>query len=201
MRKLILTLLFTLLYFMGIAQVSVTFNDTLRPFGEGAYENRTVCADDSFYYIGGVFISYASGGVNHYYVYKVDKQGVVTDKRLYLDTLNVINNYPYNSMLLNRDQIITCFYTEDTSLIKRNFVMAINRNSLDSVWTRYYAHPDKAAIQIPSDNWSTLTAIKRTSDNNYILSGNYKIAGNYRGFIMKIDTLGNIIPPENRTVS
>ncbi len=193
MKQLLFTCFVLFLTFAGLAQVSVTFNDTLRPFGEGAYENRTVCADDSFYYIGGVFINHVSGGVNHFYINKLNKQGVLVDKMLYLDTLNIINNFPYHSMIVDGNRIITCFVIEDTSQIERTFVMAISKLSLDTLWTRYYPHPDTSSIHSSADNWSTLTAIKPVTGNDYILGGNYIKAGSLRSYIMKIDYTGNML--------
>ena len=38
-----------------IAQFSTMFNDTLKPFGSGAYSLDNVQKDDTFYYVTGIF--------------------------------------------------------------------------------------------------------------------------------------------------
>ncbi|MFC2111472.1 T9SS type A sorting domain-containing protein [Bacteroidota bacterium] len=113
---------------------------------------------------------------------------------MYVDTNYNYAIYPYNSMVKRDNTIMFCgqIWGGNGNL---GFVMAINKYSLDTLWTRTYTHPDTVIAQTASDVFSVLTAIKSTPDGGYILTGNYNkncITGNLRSFLMKIDSIGNV---------
>ena len=64
-----------------IAQFSTMFNDTLRPFGDGAYSLDNVCQDDSFYYGLGCVNNFQSNW--QLMLLKMDKNGAITDRKKY----------------------------------------------------------------------------------------------------------------------
>ena len=189
---------FTITFFLFIVKLSsgqfnTMFNDTLRPFSIGTYHNRTICADDSFYYVGGVFYN-GIISVNQYYILKLDKNGNVLRKNSYFDTMYDYHADPYNSMILNKNEIISCLITDNVSQYEiKSKVISVNRYTLDTIWTKHYPHPDTASIMSSADEYSVLTVIKATPDHGYILAGNYMAAGNERSYLMKIDSVGNTL--------
>jgi len=193
MKRLFLLSVIILIANISFAQFNnnTMLNDTLRPFGKGAYALDGICQDDSFYYM--------LGGVNNYQpkwnlmVLKMDKNGVVVNKKKFNDSLLYYAAYPYNSMVKQNSKILFCTTIRDTSNFVNGMIMCLNKHTLDTIWTKIYPHPDTANIITLADNYSVLTAIKSTPDNNYILAGNYMRAGSARSYLMKIDSLGNVI--------
>ncbi len=186
-------LVFTLLIVnIVFAQFNTMFNDTLRPFGDGAYTNRTICQNDSFYYVGGVFNNGETNSVNQYYILKLDEQGNLIKKNSYSDTILNYHSTPYNSMIIDGGKIVSCIITENVTQYEvKSKIITIDKISLDTLWTKTYLHPDTANILSSSDKFSELTSIKSTADNNFILAGNYMKAGSLISYLMKIDNLGN----------
>jgi len=193
MKKLLM--IFVLLFFTikAFSQFVTMFNDTLMPLGLGGYGFSNIVADDSFYY--------ASGGVNNYetnwqsMIVKLDKSGAVLKAKKYIDSNKYYADYPYNTMILNENRLLICPQVVD-SISTNGYIIAIDKNTLDTLWTKKYLHPDTlAASQSGVHAFSDLTAIKALSDGGYILTGNYTkdcITGNIRSFLMKIDSVGNV---------
>ena len=179
--------------FNSFAQFNTMLNDTLKPFGIGAYDFACIIQDDSFYY--------ALGGVNNNeplwnnMIIKFDKNFNIVNKKKYIDTNWHYANYPYNTIVINNKQILTCpqIYKNQMTYGK---IIALNKFTLDTIWSTIINHPDTLiALQQNSRQFSDLTAIKETPDNGYILTGNYNkdcITGNIRSFLLKIDSLGNV---------
>jgi len=173
------------------------FNDTLNPFGPGGSDLRDIVQDDSFYY--------ALGGVNNYepqwsnMIIKLDRNFQIVNKRKYIDTTWLYANYPYNTMVVNKKQIVICpqiTKNPNTPFFVNGKIIAIDKNTLDTLWTRIITHPDTAYINQPNAQvFSDLTAIKSTPDGGYILTGNYNphcIGADKRSFLLKIDSMGTI---------
>ncbi|RLD45920.1 MAG: hypothetical protein DRI86_04655 [Bacteroidetes bacterium] len=177
----------------SLAQFATMFNDTLKPFGEGGYDFACVTQDDSFYY--------ALGGVNNYEPYwsnmivKYDKNFNIVNKQKYIDIAWRYANYPYNTIVVNEKQILTCpqVFNDSATFGK---IMSIDKYSLDTLWTKIITHPDTIIANQPnSGQFSDLTSIKQTLDGGYILTGNYNkncITANLRSFLLKIDSIGNV---------
>ena len=191
MRKLFLVLLiFTSFY--SIAQYSTTFNDTLRLFGMGGDGFDNVLLDSNIYYVLG-YIYDGNNSTPH--ITKINESGVVLNKRKYIDTNYNFAIYPYNSMVLKDSILLFCGQKWDISGTL-GFITAVNKHTLDTLWSKTYSHPDTTIANQPgSGQFSDLTAIKSTPDGGYILTGNYNkdcITGNLRSFLMKIDSVGNV---------
>ncbi len=174
------------------SQFTTMFNDTLRPFGNGAYTIDNVIEDSGFYYTSGVFNS----SIGQFpYILKMSNSGLLLNKKLFIDTIYGYALYPYNSMIHKKNKLVFCSQYKNTKGTV-GFVASINKHTLDTIWTKTYAHPDTAiAYQPNSGQFLDLTAIKSTSDGGYILTGNYNkncITGNIRSFLMKIDSVGNV---------
>ncbi len=191
MKKIFLLIASIFIVIMSFAQFDTMFNDTLRPFGDGAYTLKSICKDDSFKYI--------LGGVNNYQpkwnlmILKQNKNGDIINKKKFYDSLLYYSAAPYNSILVKNNRILFCTTIRDSSNIVNGMIICLNKHSLDTIWTRIYPHPDTANILSLADKFSILTSIKSTPDNNYILTGNYMRAGSERSYLMKIDSLGNVI--------
>ena len=196
MKKLILIILLFASN-ISIAQYSTMFNDTLNPFGPGGSDLRDIVQDDSFYY--------ALGGVNNYepqwsnMIIKLDRNFQIVNKRKYIDTTWLYANYPYNTMVVNKKQIVICpqiTKNPNTPFFVNGKIIAIDKNTMDTLWTRIITHPDTAYINQPNAQvFSDLTAIKGTPDGGYILTGNYNphcIGADKRSFLLKIDSMGTI---------
>jgi len=195
MKKIFLLAVVIFIVNISFAQfdTNTMFNDTLRPFGDGAYTFKTICQDDSFYYVTGAFYNNTIHNRNQFIVIKYNKNNQIIKKTIYKDSISKINNYPYNSTIVKNDRIITCLQIVDTALVVKGMVIAFDKHTLDTLWTKIYPHPDTANIITNADKFSDITAIKSTPDNNYILAGNYMRAGSARSYLMKIDSLGNVI--------
>ncbi len=193
MKKFVLLSVILFIVNISLAQFATMFNDTLRPFGDGAYANRTICTDDSFYYVGGVYYN-GTIPVNQYFITKLDNHGNVKNKNTYFDTTVHLHADPYNSMVNCNNKIYVCLTTENTAQYEiKSKVLAINKHTLDTIWTRTYPHPDTSSILTNADKFSDLTAIKSTPDSAFILAGNYMSAGSLRSYLMKIDSLGDVL--------
>ncbi len=192
------TIIFTISILLSInvfSQFSTMFNDTLKPFGDGGYVFTGIAQDDSFYY--------ALGGVNNNeplwnnMIIKYDKDFNIVNKRKYIDTNWYNAIYPYNSITVNKNQLLFCTQMSKNQMsIIYGKIVALNKQTLDTLWTRVIAHPDTAYVNLPNAIvFSDLTAIKQTPDNGYILTGNYNLqctGANKRSFLLKIDSIGNV---------
>jgi hypothetical protein len=171
----------------------ISFNDTIRPIGSGADGLDNVIKEDSIFYISGAIYSNSQ---ELPYILKIDNLGNLISKRLYEDSTYSYALYPYNSMILDDNKLLFCSQKWGDSLGTLGTVIAVNKNTLDTLWTKTYAHPDTLIAQTAADVFSVLTAIKATPDGNYILTGNYNLncqTGNLRSFLMKIDSVGNVL--------
>jgi hypothetical protein len=171
MNKVLLLTVFIFIVKISIGQFNTTFNDTLLPFGQGAYTFDGICQDDTFYYI--------LGGVNNsepnwqLMIIKVDNNGNILKKNKIVDSSLYFASYPYNSIVQKQNTIMILSQIVDSLSVVKGAVIAIDKHSLDTLWTKTYPHPDTASIMSSADKFSDLTAIKATPDNAYILTGNY----------------------------
>jgi len=164
------------------------YNDTLKPFGNKSNPFNSICQDDSFYYV--------IGGVNNAIV-KLNKQGGVVNKKAYYHYPSFyFQAYPYNSVVLSNNQIVSCAIATDTFNNNNAVVLSVDKFTLDTLWFKMYNHPDTlAASQTGAMVFNGLTAIKATPDGGYILTGNYNkdcITGKIRSYLLKIDSVGNM---------
>ena len=178
---------------MGVlGQSGISFNDTLRPFGPGGDGFAKVIEDSNSYYA----LSFLNSTVGQYpYLLELDNYGSILNEKMYIDTNYNYAIYPYNSMVLKDSVLLFCGQTWNDSIGNLGFVFAINKYTLDTLWTKTYTHPDTLIAQTAQDVFSVLTAIKPTPGGGYILTGNYNkdcITGNLRSFLMKIDSVGNV---------
>jgi hypothetical protein len=193
LKRFFLILMFVISSLQGITQAAL-FNDTLRPFGPGGYALASVCQDDSFYY--------AVGGLNQYQtnwqhmILKLDKAGNIVDKSRIVDPSTYYINFPYNSLELCGNLLVDCTQLDD-SLGTRGLIIAYNKHTLDTIWTKEIAHPDTQYTNQPgADVFSELTTVTATPDGGFIFTGNYTkycITGNIRSFLLKVDSTGNIL--------
>ena len=171
------------------------FNDTLRPFGSGAYSIDNIQQDDSFYYATGIFAGIKTNNKQQLIILKIDYNGILINKKLLIDSLNTYSGYHYNSLIIKNNKLIQLNIKTDTQNRDLGAIIVLNKYTLDTIWTRTYAHPDTIIAQTASGVFSALTAIKSTTDGGYILTGNYNkncTIGNLRSFLMKIDSMGNL---------
>jgi hypothetical protein len=193
----IVVLFLLLLSIQTKGQFTPTFNDTLMAFGIGSNNFDGICQDDSFYYV--------LGGTNNYdpvwgnMVLKLDRSFNVVSQRKYLDTLWERHDYPYNTVVVNKNQIVLCpqiTKNPNTPFTVYGQIIALNKNTLDTLWTKVIEHPDTAYVNLPNAIvFSDLTSIKETPDKGYILTGNYNLqcsGADKRSFLLKIDSLGNV---------
>jgi hypothetical protein len=173
-------------------QTGISFNDTLRPFGPGGDGFANVIEDLDSYYA----LSFLNSAIGQYpYLLELDNYGNILNEKMYIDTNYNYAIYPYNSMVLKDSLLLFCGQIWNNSIGNLGFVFAINKYTLDTLWTKTYTHPDTLIAQTAQDVFSVLTAIKPAPDGGYILTGNYNkdcITGNMRSFLMKIDSVGNV---------
>ena len=183
------------LFFFAFVNGNAQFNDTIKPFGYGSYDFSCLARDDSFYYF--------LGGVNNSepvwsnMIVKFNNAFDVVNKKKYFDTIWRTADYPYNSIVVNKNQILICPQKTKTDLTAAfGKIICINKHSLDTLWSKTILHPDTLVANQPSSGqFSDLTSIKSTPDGGYILTGNYNkncVSGDMRSFLLKIDSLGNV---------
>ncbi len=166
------------------------FNDTVMPFGNGRLDN--VVETDSFYYIGGIHSGINTNNKKQFFLLKYDKNGILINKRMYKDYSFSYGLYPYNSMIYSKNKIFSVFQAVDSTGYVKARIVVLNKNSLDTIWSKTYKHPDSILLNPSKDKFNVFTAIKETPDDKYILVGNYMSNGNLRSFLMKIDSVGNV---------
>jgi hypothetical protein len=196
MRRFVLTLvLFVVFFNFSNAQFSTTFNDTLKPFNTGSCDLLSVVEDGNYYYVLGVH--YSSAGRNAF-IMKTDDMGTVLLKKEYSRSQCEFYPYTENSLTKNDSILVFCSQMDDKSGLytKSSAVLyAVDKQSLDTVWTKVYEHPDTAIAQTSNFVYSSLTSVKTTPDGGYILTGSYNkdcVAGVLRSFLMKTDGYGNV---------
>jgi hypothetical protein len=192
MKKLYISTLFLLITLGVFGQYSISFNDTLRPFGSGAYGIENIIEDSLNYYTLGV---YNSSNGQFPFILELDHYGQITNKKLYVDSSFAYAPYPYNALIKQNNKLLFCSPRWGTSAGTLGSVIAVDKYTLDTLWTKTYTHPDTLIVQTAQDVFSVLTAIKPAPDGGYILTGNYNkdcITGNLRSFLMKIDSVGNV---------
>ncbi len=192
MNKLFFIVLFIFLSFLIRGQTGITFNDTIKPFGSGAYGIENVLEDANNYYALGV---YNSSLGQFPFIIKINQFGQILNKELFIDTSFSYAPYPYNSFVKTNNNLLFCSPKWNNTIGTLGAVICVDKNTLDTVWTKTYTHPDTVIAQTATDVFSVLTAIRPTPEGGYILTGNYNkdcITGNVRSFLMKIDSLGNV---------
>jgi len=177
MKQTVIISILIFVYFTSFAQFTTMFTDTIHNYGQ----MNGVCQDDSFYYV--------IGGINNS-VLKIDKQGNIVKKRKYSYPGLYFQAFPYNSVVLENNTIVSCGQAKDTSNKVTGIVVCVDKYSLDTLWFRNYQSPDSVGVYQFSEN----TAIKSVPQGGYIVTGNYhnNITGNLRSFLMKIDSVGNV---------
>ncbi len=193
MNKLFFIVLFIFLSFLIRGQTGITFNDTIKPFGSGAYGIENVLEDANNYYALGV---YNSSLGQFPFIIKINQFGQILNKELFIDTSFSYAPYPYNSFVKTNNNLLFCSPKWNNTIGTLGTVICVDKNTLDTVWTKTYTHPDTVIAQTATDVFSVLTSIKATPDGGYILTGNYNkdcITGNLRSFLMKIDSVGNVL--------
>lgn len=194
MRRFILSIF--LLFSISIkAQFVSTVNDTLELSNFGSSVINCICSDDSFYYANVNVIQSNLDWGNK--ILKFDKNLYVVDARSYIDTIWMNGSYPYNTIVVNERQILICPQITISNPFKvYGKIIAINKHTLDTIWTKVIEHPDTAYTTIPNATiYSVLTTIKETPDKGYILTGNYNLqcsGADKRSFLLKIDSMGNV---------
>jgi hypothetical protein len=193
MRTTALTFLIMIQSLLMNAQFNTMFNDTINNFENLHNEFDVICKDDSFFYILGATYNFDFTWNTN--ISKFNEDGDKLLSNYIYDTFTNTASNPYNSMVINNDVILACFQTYDTITFGK--IIAFDKHSLDTLWSKTYAHPDTlAASQFGADVFSDLTSIKPIPGGGYIVTGNYNkncITGNMRSFLMKIDSLGNVL--------
>ena len=177
------------------AQFSSMINDTLELSNYGSSVLNCICYDDSFYYANVNVIQPNLEWGNK--IVKLDKNFQIVNERSYIDTIWMNGNYPYNTIVVNATQILICpQITISTPFTVYGKIVALNKHTLDTLWTKVIEHPDTAYVNLPNATiYSVLTAIKETPDKGYILTGNYNLqcsGADKRSFLLKIDSIGNV---------
>ena len=75
--------------------------------------------------------------------------------------------------------------------------MKVDIQTLDTLWTRTYTHPDTAAALLPDASiFNAFTAIRQTYDGGFIISGMYNPGcvqnSDRKGYLLKVDSIGDV---------
>lgn len=174
---------------------STYFNKILTPFS-GPNTLKSVVQADSFYYVFSFRIDTTWSWRYDIILLKIDMQGNMVDTAVIGMPYHSYNAVQGNSLIkLSDGNLLACGATRDTSDIIFAYLFKFNSN-LDTLWSKQYAHPDTLAASQPgAEVLNYFYAVKETPDNGFIIAGNYNkdcISGEYRSYIMKTDSVGNM---------
>lgn len=132
-------------------------------------------------------------------IVKIDDLGNKLDEFIYKDPRGRLGTYPNQGLVETTDSdIVLCTnILYDSSHTWSGYLIKLDTN-LDTLWTKVYDMPANLAGRSTVTNTiSVFTAIKETPDKGFIIAGNfYKYcvnnASNLRGFLLKVDSLGNV---------
>jgi hypothetical protein len=193
--KRIIVFFFFLLLGTTLFSQSTYFNKILTPFS-GPNNLKSVVQADSFYYIYSYRLDISNPWREDIILLKIDLQGNMVDTAVIGMPYHSYNAVQGNSLIKMSDgNLLACGATRDTSDIIYAYLLKFTPN-LDTLWSKQYAHPDTMAASQPgAEVFNYFYAIKETPDNGFIIAGNYNIdciSGEYRSYIMKTDSLGNV---------
>jgi hypothetical protein len=77
------------------------------------------------------------------------------------------------------------------------YLLKVDPQTLDTIWTRTYTHPDTAAsLQSGAEIYNAFTAIKQTYDGGFIISGMYNPNcdpnAQRKAYLLKVDSIGDV---------
>ena len=193
--KRIIVFFFFLLLGNTLFSQSTYFNKILTPFS-GPNTLMSVVEADSFYYFLSIRIDVITPWRYDFILLKIDMQGNMVDTAVIGMPYHSFNTLEGNSLIkLSDGNLLACGATRDTSDIIYAYLFKFTPD-LDTLWSKQYAHPDTlAAAQTGAEVLNYFSAIKETIDNGFIIAGNYNIdciPGEYRSYILKTDSLGNV---------
>jgi len=185
-----------LLFNVSFSQIDTIYNNIYSPY-HGTTGISSLVKTDSFYYA--LFNQKdVPDLIQNYGILKFDKKGNIIDSSLWGHIDNSIAfNYGHVFIETSDNNFVFCGGTKDSLGTVRGILVKVD-NNLDTLWTKWFNHPDTliASQANPSVIYSTLTDIKETPDGGYIIIGNYNkdcINLNVHGFLIKTDTSGNIL--------
>ena len=193
--KRIIVFFFFLLLGNTLFSQSTYFNKILTPFS-GPNTLKSVVQADSFYYIYSYRLDISNPWREDIILLKLDIQGNMVDTAVIGMPYHSYNAVQGNCLIkLSDGNLLACGATRDTSDIIYAYLFKFTPN-LDTLWSKQYAHPDTLAASQPgAEVFNYFYAIKETIDNGFIIAGNYNIdciPGEYRSYILKTDSLGNV---------
>lgn len=133
-----------------------------------------------------------------YVLVKADLEGNEIKKEFYGSPGFNMPIYPANSLIMDEDSnfVLCARYDEKSSGDIDGYLIRFNRK-LEVIWTKRLNIPDSlAGCKSGENSGNYYLAIQVCRDGNYIVSGKYYMncnGGNLRGYIEKIDTLGNVL--------
>ena len=195
MKKL-LTLIFFISFVSTYGQSLQYFNKLISP------DSSSNHLDNICHYDLGYVVSSSWRDTPYFYnqsplLFKINIQGDILDKRLYLDTTHWYYFYPGNSMVIASDStIIMAGCRWNLQKGSHAFLMRVDTN-LDTLFTKEFTHPDTIAAGQPGAyTHNQFTSIRETYDKGFILTGKYNYQCNTNGiekpYLLKLDSLCNV---------
>ena len=132
-------------------------------------------------------------------VIDIDNNGLIVKKNCWsVNSTSSIYQYPGNSFIKSNDSnYLIASVRMDTSGVIQGLLNKVSSETLDTIWTRTYTHPDTAAaLQPGADIFNAFTAIRQTLDGGFIITGMYNpncnTNGDRRAYLLKIDSIGDV---------
>ncbi len=180
---------------MCIAQDSAYFNKLIFPYINATNPIMSVVKQDSGYSLS--MLSYDT--IQKLCAIDIDNNGLIVKKNCWsLNSTTSIYQYPGNSFIKSNDSnYIFASVRMDTSGVIQGLLNKVSSETLDTIWTRTYTHPDTAAaLQPGADIFNAFTAIRQTLDGGFIITGMYNpncnTNGDRRAYLLKIDSVGDV---------
>lgn len=188
MKNIFFILLFIVCSLILKSQTYTQFNLLFTPFGYGKSALTNIVDMDSFYFVEG----YSSSNYSKF-IAKVNTSGnIIEKKQVPINSFECANKNENSFIRIGRKVYNSTYTIAETSLIKKIPTLIAFDNNLDT--TLFIVYPDSIFNNSSNNNF---VDIKLSNDSNIILLGNTNISAlnpdNNRMFIMKADTLGNII--------
>ncbi|RLD42261.1 MAG: hypothetical protein DRI86_12010, partial [Bacteroidetes bacterium] len=197
MKKIAIIIVLMFSFLVSFSQSSTFYNKILFPL-QGSNTIVNIITEDSVYYILHLYLDTPYVNNQGMGIMKVDSLGNIISNKVWWDTLNNYIVTPGNSMILGMDTII--YFVGMNNKPNQGFsatLFKVNPQTLDTLWTRTYTHPDTAAAALPGASiFNAFTAIRQSLDGGFIISGMYNPGcvpnTDRKAYLLKVDSVGNV---------
>ncbi len=198
--KLLSIVVFLFISLLSFAKDSTYFNKLVYP-QQGTNTIKAVIKIDSFYYVSATYLDtpFYYTNTQGFQIMKIDLQGNILNSKVWIDSTRNITYgvFRRNGLIKATDEnIYACGGIMDSLNIASGLLVCLSQ-TLDTLWTRTYTHPDTAAAaQAGASIFNAFTAIRQTYDGGFIITGMYNPGcvqnADRKAYLLKTDSVGGV---------